>query len=379
MQENGVPVIPGMTSGGEDKKKLKKFADEIGYPVIIKAAAGGGGKGMRIIESGDKLIAAAEAASREAEKAFGNGTVYLEKYLEQPRHIEFQIFVDNKDNAVHLFERECSIQRRYQKIVEETPSPALDQDLRQKMGETAKKIALLAGYRNAGTVEFLLDQNKNFYFLEMNTRIQVEHPITEMTTGIDLVVEQLRVAAGENLSFNKEWLRQQGHAIECRIYAEDPENNFLPSPGHIDALAEPSGPGVRVDSGIYEGFDVPFDYDPILSKLVVYADNREMAISKMLVALDDYKVLGIKTAIPFLKALVTHDQFRQGNTHTKFIEQYFSGWKMGQGELFDVALVAAAIEEINGGRATRTNNGPGQATVPTPWQTVGHFRLGEND
>jgi acetyl-CoA carboxylase biotin carboxylase subunit len=380
MSEQDIPIIPGMTSSGNELKDLSQFAAKIGYPVIIKAAAGGGGKGMRIISEESKLLSSAESAAREAEKAFGDGTIYLEKFLEKPRHIEFQILVDQYENCVHLFERECSIQRRYQKIVEETPSPALDSELRERMGETAKKIALLAGYRNAGTVEFLLDQNREFYFLEMNTRIQVEHPITEMTTGVDLVCEQLKVAAGEKLPFSQEQLLQRGHAIECRIYAEDPENNFLPSPGKIVSMKEPAGPGVRVDSGIYEGFEVPVHYDPILSKLIVQAENRESAVKKMILALSDYKILGIGTTVSFLHDLIQHPEFLAGNTHTNFIDEHFGSWKRKNDQHRTVALLAAAVEESERGgvRSLALDSGE-ENLAPTPWQVVGHWRIGESE
>ncbi len=334
---------------------------------------------MRIISEESRLLSSAESAVREAEKAFGDGTIYLEKFLEKPRHIEFQILVDQYENCVHLFERECSIQRRYQKIVEETPSTALDPELRKEMGETAKKISLLAGYRNAGTVEFLMDQNKNFYFLEMNTRIQVEHPITELTTGVDLVCEQLKIAAGEKLSFSQDQLSQRGHAIECRIYAEDPENDFLPSPGKIVAMREPTGPGVRVDSGIYEGFDVPVHYDPILSKLIVYGENRDMSIRKMKLALSDYKILGIGTTLSFLYELISHPEFLAGNTHTKFIDEHFDGWQKKNDKYSTVALLATAIEEFERKMVRSYSLGSGASNIkPTPWQIVGHWRIGES-
>ncbi len=379
MTEKGIPIIPGMTTTGKDPKELEKFAAKIGYPVIIKAAAGGGGKGIRIITKEKDLLQSAEAAVREAEKAFGDGTIYIEKFIERPRHIEFQILVDHHGNAVHLFERECSIQRRYQKIVEETPSVALDAELRMKMGETAKKIALTAGYRNAGTVEFLLDQDRNFYFLEMNTRIQVEHPITELTTGIDIVCEQLRIASNENLRFEQTQILQQGHAIECRIYAEDPENNFLPSPGRIIAMREPHGPGIRVDSGIYEGFEIPVNYDPILSKLIVHAENRELAVKKMELALIDYRILGIRNNIGFLSDIIRHHEFRAGNTHTKFIDQHMPDWKHKSGEYSDIALISAAILEMDRGRKGLTRAPSGTShTQPTPWQSVGYWRIGES-
>ncbi len=380
MSEKEIPIIPGMTTTGKDLKELENFAAKIGYPVIIKAAAGGGGKGIRIISRKKDLLQAAEAAVREAEKAFGDGTIYIEKCIERPRHIEFQILVDHYGNAVHLFERECSIQRRYQKIVEETPSVALGSELRMKMGETAKKIALAAGYRNAGTVEFLLDQERNYYFLEMNTRVQVEHPITELTTGIDIVCEQLRIASDEALRFEQEQISQRGHAIECRIYAEDPENNFLPSPGKIIAMREPHGPGIRVDSGIYEGFEIPVHYDPILSKLIVHAESRKLAVKKMELALIDYKILGIRNNIRFLSEVVRHPEFIAGNTDTKFIDRHLPGWKHKTGKYSDIALISAAIFEMERRTkgAPRAAFGAAARTQSTPWQSVGHWRIGES-
>ncbi len=379
MSEQGIPIIPGMISSGKELKDLEKFAEEIGYPVIIKAAAGGGGKGMRIISEQSKLLSSAESSMREAQKAFGDGTIYLEKFIEKPRHIEFQILIDKHEHCIHLFERECSIQRRYQKIVEETPSPALDSDLRQKMGETAKKIALLAGYRNAGTVEFLLDQNKNFYFLEVNARVQVEHPITEMTTGVDIVCEQLKIASGERLNIGQDALSQRGHSIECRIYAEDPENNFLPSPGKIVSMKEPVGPGIRIDSGIYEGFEVPIHYDPILSKLIVLAENREVALRKMELALADYKILGIRNTISFLRKLIIHPEFQAGRTHTNFIDEHMSSWGREEGKYSNIALIAAAIEEYERKGKGIPYRASGEAFErPSPWQVVGYWRMGES-
>ncbi|MEW5807472.1 MAG: acetyl-CoA carboxylase biotin carboxylase subunit [Acidobacteriota bacterium] len=379
MSKQGIPIIPGMTSAGNDPKSLERFASQIGYPVIIKASAGGGGKGMRIISRESDLLGSAQAAAREAEKAFGDGRIYLEKFLERPRHIEFQILVDHHGNAIHLFERECSIQRRYQKIVEETPSPALTPELRKEMGATAIKIALTAGYRNAGTVEFLLDQNQRFYFLEMNTRVQVEHPITEMTTGVDIVCEQLRIASGEKLTLSQEKLFQRGHSIECRIYAEDPENNFLPSPGKILVLREPVGPGIRVDSGIYQGFEVPVHYDPILSKLIVFAENRAMALKKMRVTLSEYKILGIKNNIAFLTEIIGHPEFEAGNTHTKFIEEHLGSWKRESKKYCDIALIAAALmESERNGRIPFGQMAEGTRMRPSPWQTVGYWRVGES-
>jgi len=274
MEKAVIPVIPGMESSSRDFSVFKEEAEKIGYPVLIKAAGGGGGKGMRIIRSSEELIPSLESSMRESKSAFGDDSVYLEKFIEEPRHVEIQVLADNYGNAIHLCERECSVQRRYQKIIEESPSPALDEDLRERMGETAKKVIKHAGYNNAGTVEFLLDKERNFYFLEVNARVQVEHPVTEMVSGIDIVKNQIFIADGEKLKYKQGDIKQRGHAIEGRIYAEDPENNFLPSPGKILYLKEPSGPGIRCDSGIFSGFDVSPLYDPILSKLIVWAEDR---------------------------------------------------------------------------------------------------------
>src|SRR4030042_566245 len=268
---------------------------------MIKASAGGGGKGMRIVCSEEELRPGLESGQREAKAAFGDEAVYLEKYIEDPRHVEFQVLADDYGHIVHLFERECSIQRRHQKIVEETPSQALTPELRLRMGETARKVLAVSEYNNAGTVEFLLDRNKKFYFLEVNARLQVEHPVTELTTGVDLVQQQIRIAAGEKLLLRQDDLVQRGHAIECRIYAEDPTNNFLPSPGKILYLRETKGPGVRHDGGIYSGWEVPIYYDPILAKLIVWGETRGAACARLGASLDDYVILGLRTTLPFLK------------------------------------------------------------------------------
>ncbi len=380
MEKAGVPIIPGMKSTAGSISEYKKEARKIGYPVMIKASAGGGGKGMRIACGEEELGPALEAGMREARSAFGDESVYLEKYIEEPRHVEFQVLADNHGNVVHLFERECSIQRRHQKIVEETPSLALDPELRARMGETAKTVMEVSGYNNAGTVEFLLDREKNFYFLEVNARLQVEHPVTELTTGVDLVHRQLHVAAGEKLDFGQESLNQRGHAIECRIYAEDPVNNFLPSSGKILFLKEPRGPGVRHDCGIYSGCDVPIYYDPILAKLIVWAENRELACQRMVRALNDYVILGIKTTIDFLKDVIAHPEFKAGKTTTGFIARNFSGWKGKKRteEAERLALIAAAFDSLNRTRPRR-GIGPAPAELSSPWQTLGRWRLGERE
>jgi acetyl-CoA carboxylase biotin carboxylase subunit len=373
MREAKIPITPGMEVRSQNWQQIQKDAASIGYPVMIKASAGGGGKGMRIVHRPEDLQSAIEAGRREAKSAFGNDTVYMEKYLENPRHVEFQVLADNYGNVVHLFERECSIQRRHQKIIEETPSPALDEKLRLKMGETACRVMAAVNYNNAGTVEFLLDQNKNFYFLEVNARIQVEHPVTELVTGIDLVKQQIRIASGEKLTLKQETLRQRGHAMECRIYAEDPENNFFPSVGKLLLVREPQGPGIRCDSGIYSGLEVTHFYDPILSKLIVWSESREETLKKMSRALSDYIILGVKTPIPFLKALIAHPNFVSGDFHTGFIGKHFENWKFNsEGNLLQIALLAAAHA---GGAQKQTPASVFSKETPTPWQTLGEWRL----
>jgi acetyl-CoA carboxylase biotin carboxylase subunit len=379
MDKAGIPIIPGMNSIPKDISEYEVAAKKLGYPVMIKASAGGGGKGMRIVCSEQELRPGLEAGRREAKSAFGDESVYLEKYIEEPRHVEFQVLADNYGNTVHLFERECSIQRRHQKIVEESPSQALDPTLRTKMGETAKKVVRAAGYNNAGTVEFLLDKNKNFFFLEVNARLQVEHPVTEFCTGVDLVRQQIRIAAGEKLSFSQKDLAQRGHALECRIYAEDPTKNFLPSSGKILFLKEPKGPGVRHDCGVYSGWEVPIYYDPILAKLIVWAEDRESACDRMIAALNDYAILGISTSISFLKDIVNHPEFRAGRTNTGFIKNHFENWgeKEKSGDKLRLALAAAAFDSINSGPSGKKVVGGVQKATVSPWQTLGHWRLGE--
>ncbi len=373
MLQAGVPVIPGMLTTAREPEVLAREAEAIGYPVIIKASAGGGGKGMRVVREETELGEACRSCQSEAEKAFGDGSLYLEKHLEGPRHVEFQILADSFGNVVHLFERECSIQRRHQKIIEETPSPILTPDLRRQMGQAAVAAARAAGYVNAGTVEFLLDREGKFYFLEVNTRLQVEHPITEVTTGLDLVRRQLEIAAGQALPLSQEEIQPQGHAFECRIYAEDPEAQFFPSPGKILYLKEPSGPGIRIDSGIRAGFEVPMEYDPILSKLIVYAETRESARQRMIRALENYVILGINTTIPFLLEVFKTAEFREGLTRTDFIDRYFEGWKPDRGKA-DLARIAFAAHDQN--RVRTPTAAKASAPNPlSPWQTLGEWRL----
>ncbi|MEW6261733.1 MAG: acetyl-CoA carboxylase biotin carboxylase subunit [Thermodesulfobacteriota bacterium] len=369
VSQSGVPIIPGLVWPESDPDILAREAAKIGYPVLIKAAAGGGGKGMRVVTSAEDFPEACLAAAGEAKSAFGDGSIYLEKYLVRPRHVEFQIMADTHGQAIHLLERECSIQRRHQKIIEETPSPILTPGLREGMGRAAVAVARASGYVNAGTVEFLLDQEGRFYFLEVNTRLQVEHPITEMITGLDLVRLQLEIAAGNRLPLEQDQVRSRGHALECRIYAEDPENDFFPSPGRIVFLQEPSGPGLRNDRGIYPGFTVPVEYDPILSKLIAHAGNRELTIARMIRALEEYVILGVKTPVPFLLDVIRSEAFRAGETCTDFIETHFPGWKPDRREV-DLAGLAFIVEELVGPGAVQAPAGL-KGAIPSPWQALG--------
>ena len=374
LSAHNVPNIPGMMSSTDDVGQIVREAEAIGFPVLVKAAAGGGGKGMRIVNDKKELPAAVESAMREAKSAFGDPTVYIEKFIVKPRHIEFQVLADKHGNRVHLFERECSIQRRHQKVVEETPSTALTPQLRAKMGEMALRVIELAGYYNAGTVEMILDTDMNFYFLEVNARLQVEHPVTELTTGVDLVAQQLRVAAGEKLTIKQSDIKQNGHAIECRIYAENPETGFTPSPGKILYVQEPSGPGVRVDSGIFPGYVVTPDYDPILSKLIVWAPDREAACRRMAYALENYVILGIKTTVEFLREVVLHPEFMAGNTYTDFISKHYGEWKMHTNNAtLDWALIAAGIYSYNNFKTKAV--GGGTKREYSPWLAVGSWEI----
>ncbi|HKF22665.1 MAG TPA: acetyl-CoA carboxylase biotin carboxylase subunit [Candidatus Angelobacter sp.] len=345
MQTAGVPVVPG-SAKGLSLDEARELATRIGFPVMIKAAAGGGGKGMRLVRTAGEIKSAYETAQSEALRAFNDGELYLEKLIENPRHIEIQILADEHGNVVHLGERECSLQRRHQKVVEEAPSAVVDQDLRGRMGMVAVQAARSAGYSSAGTVEFLVDSAHNFFFLEMNTRLQVEHPVTELVTGVDLVHLQLRIAAGEKLPFRQEDVALRGHAIECRIYAEDPENNFYPSPGRITRLMQPSGPGVREDSGVYEGWKVPLDYDPMLSKLIVHAPDRASALARMRRALDEYFVGGIKTNLPLFRRVLGHPDFVAARIDTGFLDRLLAApvpVAESSNSLADVAAISAAL------------------------------------
>jgi len=321
MERVGVPTVPGSKGLLLDVKEAFTLADKIGYPVIIKATAGGGGRGMRLVESPDKLEKMFKAAQGEAEAAFGNDGLYMEKFIKKPRHVEVQILADRSGNVIHLGERDCSVQRRHQKLLEESPSPAINSNLREKMGKAAIAAAQSIKYEGAGTVEFLVDEDEQFYFMEMNTRIQVEHPVTEMVTGVDLIAEQIKIAGGNNLDFNQEEIQLNGHAIECRINAEDPSHNFRPSPGKITGWLPPGGPGVRVDSHVYTGYEIPPFYDSLIGKLIVWGKDRNAAIKRMNRALNECAVTGIPTTINFHLTLLDKSKFKEGKIHTKYVEE----------------------------------------------------------
>ncbi|MGB8704288.1 MAG: acetyl-CoA carboxylase biotin carboxylase subunit [Gillisia sp.] len=337
-----IPLVPGIDKAITDVEKAKEIAKDIGFPILIKASAGGGGKGMRIVEHEKDLGDQMKRAISEAESAFGDGSVFIEKYVGSPRHIEIQVLADTHGNTVHLFERECSIQRRHQKVVEEAPSVILTPELRKQMGEAAVKVAKSCDYVGAGTVEFLMDENKNFYFLEMNTRLQVEHPVTELITGIDLVEQQIRVARGEKLQFKQEDLKITGHALELRVYAEDPMENFMPSVGTLERYRGPKGEGIRLDDGFEEGMEVPIYYDPMLAKLITYGKTREEALQLMIQAIDNYEVQGVMTTLPFGKFVFEHEAFRSGNFDTHFVKKYYSPEKL-EAEIQDEAKLAGLI------------------------------------
>lgn len=320
MIKAGVPVVPGTTESITDENKALGVVKEIGVPVMIKASAGGGGKGMRLVKKMEDVLSSIRGAQSEARAAFGNDAVYIEKYIPSPHHIEFQILADKMGNTVHLFERECSVQRRHQKVIEETPSCLLTPEVRKKMGETAVAAAKAVNYHGAGTIEFIVDDKLNYYFLEMNTRLQVEHPVTERVVGIDLVKEQINIANGLPLGFKQEDLSQDGHSIQCRIYAEDTDKNFMPCPGIIRHVREPHGFGIRIDGYVYEGFEIPIYYDPLIAKLIVWGKTREEAIARMKRALYEYKITGIKTSIKFLERIMDASEFVSGNYNTHFIE-----------------------------------------------------------
>ena len=353
-----VPLVPGTSEPITDVNNAKKIASEIGYPVLIKASAGGGGKGMRIVEDEKSFEEQMERAISEATSAFGDGSVFIEKYITKPRHIEFQIFGDKHGNVVHLFERECSIQRRHQKVVEEAPSAILTPEKRKAMGEAAINVAKSCGYYGAGTVEFILDDKLNFYFLEMNTRLQVEHPVTEEITGLDLVKLQIKIAEGNPIPFKQEELKINGHAVEVRVYAEDPSNNFLPDIGTLQTYNRPQGHGIRVDDGFEQGMSIPFYYDPMIAKLICHAEDRAGAIEKMIRAIDEYEITGLETTLGFCKFVMQHDAFRSGNFDTRFVENYFKPASLQPEANEDEELIASLL-------ATTLMNGNGKAAEET--------------
>jgi acetyl-CoA carboxylase biotin carboxylase subunit len=370
----GVPLVPGTDVAVGDVAEAARRARALGYPVLVKAAAGGGGKGMRTVANESELAEALAAAAREAVAAFADGRVYLEKLLVRPRHVEVQVLGDGHGTLLHLGERECSIQRRHQKVVEETPSPAVGPALRAEMTAAALAAARAVGYTSAGTVEFLLDTDGRFYFLEMNTRLQVEHPVTELVTGIDLVAAQLRVAAGERLGLTQEDVRPRGHAVEVRLCAEDPAASFFPSAGPILALREPAGPGVRVDSGIAAGTVVPVEYDSLLAKLSAWGADRERAVARLAGALADSAVLGPATNLAFLQDVLAHPAFLRGDTHTGFLAEHFAAWRQpADDEAAAAAVAALALTRPADGIA----DGRERAGTPTPWGTLGAWRLGK--
>jgi acetyl-CoA carboxylase biotin carboxylase subunit len=373
--EAGVPLVPGVQRRLEDPDEAAAEADRLGYPVMLKASAGGGGKGLRLCRDAGEVRRLLPLTMSEAKASFGNDTVYLEKYIVNPRHVEIQILADNHGRTIWLGERECSLQRRHQKVVEEAPSPIMTPDLRARMGEAAVRLASAVGYRNAGTVEFLVDRDRHFYFLEMNTRLQVEHPVTEMVTGIDLVKAQIRIASGEPLWIAQEDVKIRGWAMECRIYAEDPDNGFIPCPGRIVSLHEPSGPGIRNDNGMYEGLEITIFYDPLISKLVSFAASRAEAIDRMLRALKEFKIGGIKTNIPYFMRILAHPDFRAGEFDTTFLDQKFEQPTSGIPgeetieELERIALIAAAINYYQKDRAAAPP--PAAAGRESAWKLRG--------
>ncbi len=368
-----VPMVPGTLDPVASESEAKRVAQSVGYPIMLKASAGGGGKGLRFVRDEGEMESALRNTQSEALAAFGDASVYIEKFVEKPRHIEIQVLADQHGNAIFLGERECTIQRRHQKVIEESPSAIVTPALRARMGEAALRVVRAANYYNAGTVEFLVDKNQQFYFLEMNTRLQVEHPITEMVTGVDLVKQQLRVAFGEKLDIRQEDIVMRGSAIECRVYAEDPDNNFFPSPGRIDLLRTPSGPGIRDDGGVYEGWTVPIDYDPLISKLVAWGSTRHEAIERMRRALQEYQVQGIKTNIAFFQEILQHPDFLKADIDTGFIDRWLqtrTATRTASQADRDFALLAAALHHSN---RNGVSERPGRGDT-NPWKTAG--RLG---
>jgi 3-methylcrotonyl-CoA carboxylase alpha subunit len=379
MQASGVPVVPGY-QGLDDDRALGEAAAALDFPVLIKAAAGGGGKGMRVVSEPGELKESVAAARREALHAFGDSRMILERYVPQAHHVEFQVLGDQHGGLVHLFERECSVQRRHQKIIEESPSPLLDIALRDEMSLAALLAARAIGYHNAGTVEFILNPNtREFFFLEMNTRLQVEHPVTELVTGFDLVQWQIRIAAGEPLAFNQEDLVQRGHAIQCRLYAEDPANGFLPATGPVLRFIEPEGPGIRVDSGVTSGDEISIHYDPLIAKVIVYAEDRTAAIRRLQSALREAVLLGVKTNWQFLQDVLNHQDFRAGKVYTTWVEEKFEDWQPPPCILPPEVLVAAALTQFETpfGARPEDQTGPTSPDPFSPWRVANGFRQGE--
>ena len=372
----GMPRTPGSTKGLVSLEEARQVAEKIGYPVMLKAAAGGGGKGMRVIAKPEELLAAFDTARSEAERAFGSDEVYLEKQIERPRHVEIQVLADEHGNCLYLGERECSVQRRHQKVIEEAPSAVVGPELRQRMGEAAVRLAQTAGYTNAGTVEFLLDKHENFYFLETNTRLQVEHPVTELVTGLDLVHLQIDVAEGKPLALRQEDIMLRGHAIECRVYAEDPENQFFPSPGKITRLLQPGGPGIREDCGVYEGWTVPMDYDPMLSKLIAYAPTREMAIARLLRALDEYVIGGIRCNLGLFRRILQDEGFRRAEIDTEYLDRLLNGGSAVMAARPPAVELAAALGAALLENSHSASASTGAGSTPSPdeqraWKQAG--------
>ncbi len=381
MQAAGVPLVPGFQSDSADDAQFSEAAARIGYPVMVKAAGGGGGKGIRIVREAAQLTEALAGARREAAQAFGDARVFLEKYIEAGRHVEIQVLADTHGNTLHLFERECSVQRRHQKIIEESPSPLLTPDLRARMGAAAIDAARAVGYVNAGTVEFIVTPGGEFYFLEMNTRLQVEHPVTEMVTGLDLAALQFAVAAGAALPFTQDDVTQRGHAIECRVYAEDPQQGFLPATGRISRFIPPEGAGVRVDAGVQAGDEVTIHYDPMIAKIIVYAPTRAQAIARMQRALAETVILGIMTNIPFLRALLAHPAFVAGELHTGYVDAHLETLLPPAPPLPYAALITAALDDrYNKAPSGRVQAVPGARDddLYTPWSRGDGFRLGHS-
>lgn len=356
-----IPMVPGTEEAITDVNEAKKRAIEVGFPILIKAAAGGGGKGMRIVESAEDFEEQMQLAVSEATSAFGDGSVFIERYVSSPKHIEIQVLGDTHGNIVHLFERDCSVQRRHQKVIEEAPSAILTPGIREKMGRCAVDVARSVSYTGAGTVEFIMDEALNFYFLEMNTRLQVEHPVTEMITGIDLVKEQIKIARGEAISFKQEDLQIRGHAVELRVYAEDPANNFLPDIGTLQTYITPKGPGVRVDDGFEQGMEIPIYYDPMIAKLITYADTRAEAIDRMIRAIDEYKITGITTTLGFGRFVMEHEAFTSGNFDTHFVKKYFTPEVLQESHEDEAIIAAMVMEQLLSKK---------KASIATPVKTV---------